>query len=54
MGLYENPKVDTWQKTSCTKSSETHKQKLVVQTSVFKISLSSPVWLLETLSYTIT
>ena len=24
MGLYENPKVDTWQKTSCTKSSETH------------------------------
>ena len=44
MGSYENPKVDTRQKTSCTKSSETHKQKLVVQTSVFKIFFSSPAW----------
>ena len=51
MGSYENPKVDTRQKTSCTKSGETHTQKLVVQTSVFKFPFPLQ---LEIFNYTIT
>ena len=51
MGLYENPKVDTQQKTLCTKSSETHKQKLVVQPSVFKFPFPLQ---LEIFSHTLT
>ena len=51
MGLYENPKVDTQQKTLCTKSSETHTQKLAVQTSVFKCPFPLQ---LEIFNYTIT
>ena len=51
MGSYENPKVDTRQKTSCTKSGETHTQKLIVRTSVLKFPF---LLQLEIFSYTMT
>ena len=44
MGSYENPKVDTQQKTLCTKSSEADTQKSFVQTDVHKIFFLSSAW----------